>query len=68
MLFLMLVHDLNDSEWLIILLKGCAEKDWKHIQTQLQLFKSKGGDVDVKILDDLSLVALQGINFFNASF
>ena len=38
---------------------GCAEKDLKHIREQLQLFKSQGGDADVKVLD-LSLVALQG--------
>ncbi|KAJ3027914.1 UNVERIFIED_CONTAM: hypothetical protein HDU68_002828 [Siphonaria sp. JEL0065] len=39
---------------------GCAEKDLKHIRSRLADFQNKGGDVDVKVIDTHSLVALQG--------
>jgi aminomethyltransferase len=39
---------------------GCAEKDLKHIFKHLKAFQNEGGDVDVEVLDDMSLVALQG--------
>ncbi|KAJ3243869.1 hypothetical protein HDU78_011700 [Chytriomyces hyalinus] len=39
---------------------GCAEKDLKHIRSRLADFQNKGGDVDVKVIDDMSLVAIQG--------
>ncbi|KAJ3391185.1 hypothetical protein HDU84_006399 [Entophlyctis sp. JEL0112] len=39
---------------------GCAEKDLAHIRKHLVDFQNKGGDVDVKIIEDMSLVAIQG--------
>lgn len=39
---------------------GCADKDLAHIRAHLKAFQNKGGDVDLKIIDDHSLVALQG--------
>ncbi|KAG0216076.1 hypothetical protein BGX28_005971 [Mortierella sp. GBA30] len=39
---------------------GCADKDLAHIRSHLTAFQNKGGDVDLKIIDDHALVALQG--------
>ncbi|KAI7862265.1 aminomethyltransferase, mitochondrial-like protein [Spinellus fusiger] len=39
---------------------GCAEKDLAHIRHHLGVFQSKGGDVDVQVIEDHSLIALQG--------
>ncbi|KAG0228537.1 hypothetical protein BGW41_003397 [Actinomortierella wolfii] len=39
---------------------GCADKDLAHIRKHLANFQNKGGDVDLKIIDDHSLIALQG--------
>ncbi|KAJ3120985.1 hypothetical protein HK100_012564 [Physocladia obscura] len=39
---------------------GCAEKDLRHIRAHLADFQNKGGDVDVKVIEDMSLVAIQG--------
>ncbi|KAF9279707.1 hypothetical protein BGZ68_007735 [Mortierella alpina] len=39
---------------------GCADKDLAHIRSHLKTFQNKGGDVDLKIIDDHALVALQG--------
>ncbi|KAJ3293029.1 hypothetical protein HK104_004817 [Borealophlyctis nickersoniae] len=51
----------QDAEGLYVVSNaGCADKDLAHIRAQLKKFQDKGGDVDVKVLDDVSLVALQG--------
>ena len=39
---------------------GCADKDLAHIRAHLKEFQNKGGDVDLKIIEDHQLVALQG--------
>ncbi|CAO3579786.1 unnamed protein product [Absidia cylindrospora] len=39
---------------------GCADKDLAHIRKQLALFQQKGGDVDFQVIDDHSLIAIQG--------
>ncbi|GJJ73273.1 aminomethyltransferase [Entomortierella parvispora] len=39
---------------------GCADKDLAHIRAHLKEFQNKGGDVDLKIIDDHQLIALQG--------
>ncbi|KAF9088943.1 hypothetical protein BGX29_009997 [Mortierella sp. GBA35] len=39
---------------------GCADKDLAHIRTHLKDFQNKGGDVDLKIIDDHALIAIQG--------
>jgi len=39
---------------------ACAEKDLAHINKHLKVFQDKGGDVDLKIIEDHSLVAIQG--------
>ncbi|KAI8923026.1 hypothetical protein BC831DRAFT_473205 [Entophlyctis helioformis] len=54
------VNKRSDKELYVVSNAGCAEKDLKHIRERLVDFQNKGGDVDVKVLDHLSLVALQG--------
>eukprot|EP00842_Homolaphlyctis_polyrhiza_P005302 jgi/Hompol1/5773/HPOL_002056-RA len=39
---------------------GCADKDLAHIRQHLAKFQNAGGDVDVKVLDHVSLIAIQG--------
>ncbi|ORZ23231.1 hypothetical protein BCR42DRAFT_404313 [Absidia repens] len=39
---------------------GCADKDLAHIRKHLALFQQKGGDVDFQVIDDHSLIAIQG--------
>ncbi|ORZ15469.1 hypothetical protein BCR41DRAFT_353813 [Lobosporangium transversale] len=39
---------------------GCADKDLAHIRAHLKEFQNKGGDADLKIIDDHALIALQG--------
>jgi aminomethyltransferase len=49
----------SEDSFYVVSNAGCAEKDLKHIREQLELFRKKGGDANVEVLD-LSLVALQG--------
>jgi aminomethyltransferase len=51
----------SDTDLYVVSNAGCAEKDWKHILKHLKEFQNKGGDVDVSIMDHVSLVALQGL-------
>ena len=53
------IQKINGSELYVVNNAGCAEKVWKHIQSELVDFQNKGGDVYVEILN-ASLVALQG--------
>ncbi|ORX64913.1 putative aminomethyl transferase [Basidiobolus meristosporus CBS 931.73] len=39
---------------------GCADKDLAHIRKHLQEFQQKGGDAELSIIDDHSLIAIQG--------
>ena len=39
---------------------ACAEKDLIHIRKHLVDFQNKGGDVDLQIINDHSLIAIQG--------
>ncbi|KAI8968891.1 putative aminomethyl transferase [Mycotypha africana] len=39
---------------------ACADKDLAHIRKHLTEFQNKGGDVDLNIITDHSLVAIQG--------
>ncbi|KAF7732024.1 hypothetical protein EC973_007129 [Apophysomyces ossiformis] len=39
---------------------ACADKDLAHIRKHLADFQNKGGDVDLHIIEDHSLIALQG--------
>ncbi|KAJ3332939.1 hypothetical protein HDU76_012508 [Blyttiomyces sp. JEL0837] len=54
------INKQSDKAFYVVSNAGCAEKDLKHIRAHLSAFQNKGGDVDVKILEDVSLVALQG--------
>ncbi|KAJ3174658.1 hypothetical protein HDU87_007030 [Geranomyces variabilis] len=54
------INKQDENGFYVVSNAGCAEKDLAHIRSHLQAFQNKGGDVDVKILDDVSLVALQG--------
>ncbi|KAI8922330.1 hypothetical protein DFJ77DRAFT_506110 [Powellomyces hirtus] len=54
------INKQDDKGLYVVSNAGCAEKDLAHIRSHLQTFQNKGGDVDVQILDDVSLVALQG--------
>ncbi len=61
------INHQDDKALYVVSNAGCADKDLAHIRQQVQEFKSKGMDVNVDVLDHLSLVALQGI-FFILSF
>ncbi|CAO3654294.1 unnamed protein product [Cunninghamella echinulata] len=39
---------------------GCAEKDLAHIRSQLAKFQQQGGEVEFNVIDDHSLIAIQG--------
>lgn len=39
---------------------GCKEKDLAHMREQLQAFKDAGGDVELEVIEDHGLVAVQG--------
>ena len=54
------INKQDDKGFYVVSNAGCSEKDLKHIRAHLSDFKAKGGDVDVRVLDDVSLVALQG--------
>lgn len=43
---------------------ACADKDTAHIRKEISKFQQRGGDVNLKIIDDHALLALQGINQF----
>ncbi|TPX71157.1 aminomethyltransferase [Spizellomyces sp. 'palustris'] len=54
------VNKQDDKGFYVVSNAGCAEKDLAHIHAHLKKFQDRGGDVDVKVLEDVSLVALQG--------
>nr|KAJ3421748.1 hypothetical protein HK105_002425 [Polyrhizophydium stewartii] len=54
------INKQDDSGLYVVSNAGCADKDLAHIRKHLADFQNKGGDVDVKVLDHVSLVALQG--------
>ncbi|KAG0174377.1 hypothetical protein DFQ28_006641 [Apophysomyces sp. BC1034] len=39
---------------------ACADKDLAHIRKHLANFQNQGGDVDLHVIDDHSLIAIQG--------
>ncbi|RIB04162.1 hypothetical protein C2G38_2223101 [Gigaspora rosea] len=39
---------------------ACADKDLAHVRTKMGEFQKKGGWVDLKVIDDRALLALQG--------
>lgn len=48
------------TEIYLVVNAGCREKDLAHIGKHLAAYKAKGGDVDMIVHDDRSLLALQG--------
>ncbi|KAH9246863.1 glycine cleavage system T protein [Batrachochytrium salamandrivorans] len=50
----------DDKGLYVVSNAGCTEKDLAHIYKHLADFQNKGGDVDVKVLDHVSLIAFQG--------
>lgn len=51
----------NDKEYLYVVSNaGCREKDLKYMMENIKKFKSEGKDVDIEVLEDYGLVALQG--------
>lgn len=46
----------------VVINAGCADKDIAHLTESLKSFKKKGGDVDMHIIQDHSLLALQGVS------
>jgi aminomethyltransferase len=42
---------------------ACADKDLAHIHKEISKFQQRGGDVNLKVIDDHALLALQGISF-----
>jgi aminomethyltransferase len=53
------INKQDENGYYVVSNAGCADKDLAHIRKQIELFRAKGGDVKVDVLD-LSLVALQG--------
>ncbi|KAI8911489.1 hypothetical protein EDD86DRAFT_245770 [Gorgonomyces haynaldii] len=53
------INKKDDKGLYVVSNAGCADKDLKHIHEQLDLFKQKGKQVNVDIIDT-SLIALQG--------
>ncbi|KAJ3262643.1 hypothetical protein HK103_000172 [Boothiomyces macroporosus] len=50
----------SEDAFYVVSNAGCADKDLAHIREQLAIFKKNGGDVNVDVLDHVSLVAIQG--------
>ncbi|KAJ3368129.1 hypothetical protein GGF31_006837 [Allomyces arbusculus] len=50
----------NPGELYVVSNAGCADKDLAHIRAQLEQFRAKGKDVNVDVIEDHSLLALQG--------
>ncbi|KAB7497682.1 Aminomethyltransferase, mitochondrial [Armadillidium nasatum] len=51
----------NNQEYLYVVSNaGCREKDLKHMENNIKKFKSMKKDVDIEVLEDYGLVALQG--------
>ncbi|KAL4425386.1 hypothetical protein ABPG75_009402 [Micractinium tetrahymenae] len=54
------VTKVSSDELYIVVNAGCRDKDLAHIGQHLEAFKAKGGQVDMLLHDDRSLLALQG--------
>ncbi|KAL4856122.1 Aminomethyltransferase [Chlorella vulgaris] len=54
------VTKVSPDELYIVVNAGCREKDLAHLGKHLDAFKAKGGQVDMEVHDDRSLLALQG--------
>ncbi|EGC28969.1 aminomethyltransferase [Dictyostelium purpureum] len=54
-----MITNAGDSLYVVVN-AGCADKDIAHINQQMKLFKEKGNDVSMELLEDLSLIAIQG--------
>ncbi|KAJ3018321.1 hypothetical protein HKX48_002959 [Thoreauomyces humboldtii] len=54
------VNHQDERGYYVVSNAGCAEKDLEHVRSHLKVFQDKGGDVDVRVLEDVSLIALQG--------
>ncbi|KAL1923700.1 uncharacterized protein VTP21DRAFT_8680 [Calcarisporiella thermophila] len=50
----------HDNSFYIVSNAACADKDLAHIRKHLSEFQNKGGDVDLSIIDDHALIAIQG--------
>ncbi|ORX97336.1 hypothetical protein K493DRAFT_281358 [Basidiobolus meristosporus CBS 931.73] len=50
----------QDDSLYIVSNAGCADKDLKHIRQHLEAFQNQGGEAELKIIDDHSLLAIQG--------
>lgn len=56
-----IINNHDEKSLYVVSNAGCADKDLAHIRNKLSDFKAKGFDVNVSVLNHLSLVALQGI-------
>eukprot|EP00189_Rhodosorus_marinus_P002376 CAMPEP_0113964774 /NCGR_PEP_ID=MMETSP0011_2-20120614/7348_1 /TAXON_ID=101924 /ORGANISM="Rhodosorus marinus" /LENGTH=404 /DNA_ID=CAMNT_0000977157 /DNA_START=143 /DNA_END=1357 /DNA_ORIENTATION=- /assembly_acc=CAM_ASM_000156 len=54
-----IITNLGDEVGLVIN-AGCKDKDIEHIKEHLEVAKKNGMDVDLKVIDDHELLALQG--------
>ncbi|KAI8866319.1 aminomethyltransferase precursor [Ramicandelaber brevisporus] len=56
------ISNIGNEYFYIVMNAGCADKDLAHISTQLKLFKERvpNADVELQIIQDHSLLALQG--------
>ncbi|XP_063610153.1 aminomethyltransferase, mitochondrial-like [Penaeus indicus] len=56
-----LICSKTDQDYLYVVSNaGCKEKDLQHLREHLASFKAGGGDVELEIIDDHGLVAVQG--------
>lgn len=56
-----LICSKTDQDYLYVVSNaGCKEKDLQHLREHLASFKASGGDVELEIIDDHGLVAVQG--------
>lgn len=54
------ITKVNDDHIYLVVNAGCREKDLAHIEKHLKAFQTQGGDVDMHVHDERSLLALQG--------
>lgn len=54
------VTKVSEEEIYMVVNAGCRDKDLKHINEQLDLFKSTGGDVSFHVHDERCMFAFQG--------
>ncbi|KAK1858542.1 hypothetical protein I4F81_001143 [Pyropia yezoensis] len=55
-----IISNLGDATIGMVINAGCKDKDLAHMQEHLSAARAAGKDVDIEVLDDAALLALQG--------